>query len=224
MTADDMKRAAARAALAYVQPGTVIGVGTGSTADHFVDQMAAHQIPIRGAIASSDRTAARLAQHGIKVLELGDLDFSGGLPIPVYVDGADETDPERRLIKGGGGALTREKIVAAASDAFVCIADHSKLVDQLGAFPLPVEVIPMAAALVAAQLRRLGGQPHLRDGFVTDNGNLIIDTHDLDLADPVAVEAQINAWAGVVTNGLFAARRADVVLLGQPDGSVSQLG
>ena len=214
---DELKRAVARAALEYVTPcfGTdaAIGVGTGSTADLFIDELATHRDAIAMAVASSERSAARLRGHGIRVVDLNEV-----ASIPVYVDGADEIDPSLSMIKGGGGALTREKIVAAVAQTFVCIADASKRVAVLGAFPLPVEVIPMARNYVARELSRLGGQPKLRSGFVTDNGNEILDVHGLRITDPCALERQINQWPGVVTVGLFAARGADILLLGSPDG------
>lgn len=217
MTADELKIAVARAALPHVVPGELLGVGTGSTANHFIDLLAAEKIAVAGAIASSEASAARLRSHGIPVLSLDEA-IASGRRIPVYVDGADEIDPGLNLIKGGGGALTREKIVAAASDCFVCIADHSKCVEVLGRFPLPVEVIPMALALVARELTRMGGIPKLREGFVTDNGNLILDVAGLKITDPAAFETELNHLTGTVTNGLFARRRADVALVSSPDG------
>jgi ribose 5-phosphate isomerase A len=216
-TQDDLKRAVARAALDYVKPcfGTqdAIGVGTGSTADLFIDELATHRSSIAATVASSERSATRLRGHGIRVVDLNDV-----VSIPVYVDGADEVDASLAMIKGGGGALTREKIVAAVAQRFVCIADASKKVDVLGRFPLPVEVIPMARSYIARELARLGGQPRLRQGFVTDNGNEILDVHGLRILDPRALEQQINQWPGVVTVGLFAARGADVLLLSSPEG------
>lgn len=213
----ELKRAVARAALEFVAPyfGTpaAIGVGTGSTADLFIDELAAHQASIAATVASSERSAARLRRHGIRVVDLNDVES-----IPVYVDGADEIDPSLAMIKGGGGALTREKIVAAVAHRFVCIADASKTVPVLGHFPLPVEVIPMARNYLARELVRLGGQPRPREGFVTDNGNEILDVHGLRITDPVALEHRIGALAGVVTVGLFAVRGADVLLLGTPGG------
>ena len=197
----------------YIEWDWVIGVGTGSTANLFIDELAKIKGQIDGTVASSEASADRLRGHGIKVMEL---DQVGGLPI--YVDGADETTKHKHLIKGGGAALTREKIVAAASEKFVCIADDSKLVSTLGAFPLPVEVIPMAKSYVGREMVKLGGNPIFREGVVTDNGNLIIDVHDLKIDNPVELERTINQIAGVVTNGLFAQRGADVVLLGGPDG------
>ncbi len=214
MTADDKKKMAAIAALEYVVPGTVIGVGTGSTVNHFIDALAERMKgAVEAAVSSSEASTARLKQHGIPVI---DLNAAGSLSI--YVDGADESNRHLHLIKGGGGALTREKIVAAASKTFVCIADDSKLVDVLGEFPLPVEVIPMARSLVARQLTALGGQPKWREGFVTDNGNDILDVHNLEIMEPMKMETQINQMAGVVTVGIFAHRPADVLLLGGEDG------
>jgi ribose 5-phosphate isomerase A len=214
MNADTKKRLAAEAALEYVQEDSIIGVGTGSTVNLFIDAVAARKLRIRGAVSSSEASTARLKGHGIDVMELnstGDLDL--------YVDGADESDPHLRLIKGGGAALTREKIVAAASRRFVCIADESKLVDVLGRFPLPVEVIPMARSYVARQLVNLGGHPVWRERVVTDNGNLILDVHNLRIVDPVSLESTINQIAGVVTVGLFAKRPADVLILGTETGA-----
>jgi ribose 5-phosphate isomerase A len=216
-TQDELKRAVARAAVRFVPDGQIIGVGTGSTADFFIDELAGMKERITGAVASSERSAARLARHGIRLYDLNDVDS-----LPVYVDGADEIDSGFSMIKGGGGALTREKIVAAVARSFVCIADHTKLVPTLGQFPLPVEVIPMARSHVGRELAKLGGQPRVREGFVTDNGNLIIDVAGLSIDDPVGVEHRINGIVGVVTNGLFAARGADVLLLGTPDGVTEQ--
>ncbi|NBU24453.1 MAG: ribose-5-phosphate isomerase RpiA [Gammaproteobacteria bacterium] len=212
------KQAAARAALEFVGDDAVIGVGTGSTVNFFIDALAAHRGRIRGAVSSSEASTARLKAAGIEVL---DLNRTGDLE--VYVDGADETDHHRRLIKGGGAALTREKIVAAASRRFVCVVDESKVVDVLGRFPLPVEVIPMARSYVARQLVKLGGQPVWRENVVTDNGNQILDVHGLRILDPPALETAINGVAGVVTVGLFAHRAADVVLVGSAAG-VRRLG
>lgn len=213
MNPDDKKRIVAEAAIQYVNPDSVIGVGTGSTVNHFIDQLA-EKMPgqIRAAVSSSVASTERLAGYGIPVMDLNE---AGRLDI--YVDGADESNDRLQLIKGGGGALTREKIVAAASDSFVCIADDSKLVDVLGQFPLPVEVIPMARELVAAQLRDLGGNPVLRD-FITDNGNQILDVHGLRIDDARSLETAINQMAGVVCVGLFAHRPADVLLLGGDSG------
>jgi ribose 5-phosphate isomerase A len=198
--------------MAYVEDGMVVGVGTGSTVNHFIDALAARRDRIAGAVSSSEASTSRLRAAGIEVLELNS---TGDLML--YVDGADEANPSLQLIKGGGGALTREKIVAAASRRFVCIVDDSKLVDVLGRFPLPVEVIPMARSLVARRILRLGGQPVWREGVVTDNGNVILDVHNLEILDPPALETEINQIAGVVTVGLFARRPADVLLVARPD-------
>ncbi len=213
MSQQRLKIEVARAALEYVEDGMLLGVGTGSTVNAFIDELAASGKRLEAAVSSSEATTERLKEIGVKVM---DLNHTGDLEL--YVDGADEVDPHRRLIKGGGGALTREKIIAAASRKFVCIVDESKCVKLLGEFPLPVEVIPMARAYVSRQLRRLGGQPELREDFVTDNGNLIVDVHNLDLVDPVKVETAINQLPGVVTCGLFAQRRADVVLVATEGG------
>ncbi len=213
MTQDEMKKAAAQAALAYVEPGMIVGIGTGSTANHFIDLLAGMKDKIDGTVASSIASAKRLEGHGIRVLDLNE---AGQLSL--YVDGADESNEQLHLVKGGGGALTREKIVAGASDKFVCIADDTKLVSVLGKFPLPIEVIPMAQALVAREMVKLGGNPVLREGFTTDNGNIILDIHGMEIVDPVAMENRINQIAGVVTNGLFAIRPADVLILGSADG------
>ncbi len=213
MTQDELKAAVAREAVKHVVPDAIIGVGTGSTANLFIDELAKMRDRIQGAVASSVRSAERLAGHGIRVLDLNDVD-----DIPVYVDGADEVTAGLAMIKGGGGALTREKIVAAVARRFVCIADESKLVDRLGRFPLPVEVIPMARAHVSRALVAMGGRPVLRAGFVTDNGNQILDVSGLVISDPAAVETEINQITGVVTVGLFARRGADVLLLGTSGG------
>ncbi len=213
MTQDELKQAVAEAALAYVVEGKIVGVGTGSTARLFIEALATMKDRIAGAVASSEDTKRRLEGHGIKVFDLNDV-----TDIPVYIDGADEITPEMHMIKGGGGALTREKIVSAVAQKFVCIADGSKLVDVLGKFPLPVEVIPMASAYVARELTKLGGTPVLREGFVTDNGNLILDVQGLQILDPEDMETRINQIVGVVTNGLFACRPADVCLLGTSTG------
>lgn len=213
MTQDEKKKAAALAALDYIEAGAVIGIGTGSTANHFIDALARIRGRLEGAVASSVASAERLKKIGIPVL---DLNSTGDLPL--YVDGADEATRHLHLIKGGGGALTREKIVAAASRRFVCVADDSKLVDVLGEFPLPIEVIPMARSYVARQLVRLGGQPVLRAGFTTDNGNIILDVHNLKILNPVEIEERLDHIAGIVTNGLFARRPADVLLLGSDRG------
>ncbi len=210
---DELKRKAAEAALDYVRGIPVIGVGTGSTVNHFIDLLADIKHQIEGAVSSSDATTRRLKDLGIPVLDLnavGDLE--------IYVDGADEINPRLQLIKGGGGALTREKIIAAASRKFVCIADEGKYVDVLGRFPLPIEVIPMARSYVSRQMVKLGGQPEWREGFITDNGCQIIDVHNLEILQPIELERQINNIPGVVTVGIFALRPADVVLLGTPEG------
>ena len=213
MTQDELKQEVARAAIEYVVPGTIIGVGTGSTANFFIDELAKIKGKIDGTVASSIASAERLKGHGIPVYDLNAVDG-----ISVYVDGADEANKYLQLVKGGGGALTREKIVAAASKKFVCIADESKLVDILGAFPLPIEVIPMARSLVAREIVKLGGEPVLREGFTTDNGNIILDVHNLEIMEAVTLEQTLNNLVGVVTNGLFAMRPADVLLLGTKDG------
>lgn len=212
MNQDDLKKQAAEAALDYVESG-VIGVGTGSTVNHFIDALASVKHRIEGAVSSSEVSTERLKHHGIPVF---DLNAAGELAL--YVDGADESNGRLELIKGGGGALTREKIVAAASRKFVCIADESKLVEVLGRFPLPVEVIPMARSYVARELVQLGGTPVWREGFVTDNGNLILDVQNLEITDPKGLEQRINAIAGVVTVGIFALRPADVLILGSAQG------
>lgn len=217
MSQDDKKRAAARAALEFVEPRTVIGVGTGSTANHFIDLLVESRIELEGAVASSIATSDRLTRGGIRVLQLNDV---GRLPL--YVDGADEATRERHLIKGGGGALTREKIVAEASARFVCVIDDSKLVGSLGRFPLPVEVLPIAERLVREALTELGGDVERRAEFTTDNGNLVLDVRGLDLADPPAVESRLNQIPGTVTNGLFARRPADRLLVAG-DRGVRQL-
>ena len=217
MTQDELKQAVARAAIEYVVEGEIVGVGTGSTANFFIDELAKIKDRIKGAVASSEATAERLRAHGIEVLDLNQV-----ASMPVYIDGADEITPFGAMIKGGGAALTREKIVASVADKFVCIADGSKLVDVLGNFPLPVEVIPMAQRVVARKLAALGGEPRLRlkDGVpvLTDNGNLIIDVLGMQIPDPAAMEAAINNITGVVTVGLFARQGANVCLLGTPDG------
>jgi len=218
MSAEDRKQKAAEAALAYLDDARIVGVGTGSTVNHFIDALAAIKGRLEGAVSSSEASAKRLKERDIPVLDLN----SAG-DIPVYVDGADEANRHLQLIKGGGGALTREKIVAAASRRFVCIADDSKLKDVLGAFPLPVEVIPMARSYVARQLVKLGGQPEWRQGFVTDNGNVILDVHGLRILDPPKLESEINDIAGVVCVGIFARRPADVLLIAHDD-RVEKLG
>jgi len=217
MTQDQLKQAVAQAAVDHILPlldsKSVIGVGTGSTANCFIDALARHKTAFDGAVASSEATAARLKGHGIPVYDLNSVS-----ELEFYIDGADESDEHLHLIKGGGAALTREKIVAAVARTFICIADDSKLVPVLGAFPLPVEVIPMARSHVARQLVKLGGDPVYREGVVTDNGNIILDVHNMSIVDPVKLEADINAIVGVVTNGLFAARPADLLLLGTAEG------
>lgn len=213
MTQDEQKRAVAQAAIQYVPAGCVVGVGTGSTANYFIDELAKIKHKIEGAVASSEATAQRLAGHGIEVIDLNSVDL-----LPVYIDGTDEITEHLHMIKGGGGALTREKIVAAVAKKFICVADQSKLVGMLGKFPLPVEVIPMAQSYVARELTRLGGQPTLRQGFITDNGNIILDVRGLQILNPVELETTLNQITGVVTNGLFAKRGADVLLMGVDNG------
>lgn len=208
---DALKLQVAQAAIEYVKDG-IIGVGTGSTANFFIDELAKVKHKINGAVASSEATAQRLRNHGIEVFDLNSVDS-----LDIYVDGADEITEHLHMLKGGGGALTREKIVAAVARSFICICDESKFVPVLGKFPLPVEVLPMARSHVARELVKLGGQPQLRD-FTTDNGNLILDVHGLTISDPIAMEAKINQIVGVVTNGLFAARPANVLLLATPNG------
>jgi ribose 5-phosphate isomerase A len=213
MNREDMKRTAARAALDYIEHGMIVGVGTGSTTDYFIDSLAGLKERIEGAVASSLASAEALKRHGIPVLDLNEVG-----QLPIYVDGADEADASLRLIKGGGGSLTREKIVAAASRRFICIVDETKLVESLGAVPLPVEVIPMARRHAADALTALGGRPIMREGFVTDDGNLILDVPGLAITDPVQLEAELNQIPGVVDNGLFARRPADLLLAGTRDG------
>ena len=214
MTQDELKNEVAKAALKYVVPETIIGVGTGSTANFFIDQLATIKSSIKGTVASSIETANRLKSHGIDVFDLNEVS-----EISVYIDGADESNHHLNLIKGGGGALTREKIVAAVSKQFVCIADDSKLVDVLGKFPLPIEVIPMATNYVKREIiKSIGGNPVLREEFTTDNGNLILDIHGLTIDSPKTLESQLNNIVGVVTNGLFANRGADILLLGSQNG------
>jgi len=213
MTQDEQKQAVARAALAYVVDDAWIGVGSGSTANLFIDELAKVRHRIKGAVSSSVKSTERLRSHGILVEELNNVD-----DVPVYVDGADEVTRRGAMIKGGGGALTREKIVAAVARKFVCIVDGTKLVDVLGRFPLPVEVIPMARSYAAREIVKLGGQPALRMGFVTDNGNVVLDVHGIAITDPVAMETRIGAITGVVTVGLFARRGADVILMGTDEG------
>lgn len=213
MTQDEQKRAAAAAAIEYVPAGSIVGVGTGSTANYFIDALAKIKNKIEGAVASSDATAQRLKRHGIEVMDLNNVS-----DIPVYIDGADEITENLHMIKGGGGALTREKIVAAVARKFICITDQSKLVNVLGNFPLPVEVIPMARSYVAREIVHLGGHPALRQGFITDNGNVILDVHGLSILNPVELEGTLNQITGVVTNGLFARRPANTLLLGTDSG------
>ena len=210
---DEMKKAAAEAALAYVENGTIVGVGTGSTVNFFIDALATKKDDIEGAVSSSEESTARLKAHGIPVF---DLNAAG--PVPVYIDGADEINEYGQMIKGGGAALTREKIIAAVAEKYVCIADQSKMVGILGKFPLPVEVIPMARSYVAREIVKLGGDPEWRQGVTTDNGNWILDVHNLEIMKPMELEDKLNNIVGVVTNGLFAARGANIALLGSPDG------
>jgi ribose 5-phosphate isomerase A len=216
MDIEARKKAAAEAAISLIEDDVVVGVGTGSTANYFIDALASIKGRIRGAVASSVATEERLRRHGIAVFDLNSVDA-----LPIYVDGADEANKSLHLIKGGGGALTREKIVAAVAETFVCIADDSKLVSCLGEFPLPIEVIPMARSHVAREIVKLGGDPVYRQGFVTDNGNIILDVHGLRIEQPVTLEERLNNIVGTVTNGLFAARRADLLLLGTEDGVIT---
>lgn len=213
MTQDDKKKAAAYAALEYVEKNTIIGVGTGSTVNYFIDALATIKNTIEGAVSSSEESTVRLKAHGIEVFDLNEVS-----ELSVYVDGADEINPYNHMIKGGGAALTREKIVSAVAKKFICIVDDTKNVDVLGAFPLPVEIIPMARSYVARELIKLGGNPVYRQGVITDNGNVILDVHNLQIAEPLKLENEINSIVGVVTNGLFANRAADVVLVGTENG------
>lgn len=213
MTQNELKEAVGRAAIAYIPDDCIVGVGTGSTANYFIDALAEIKGRIKGAVSSSEASVARLKSHGIPVYELNTVD-----ELPVYVDGADEINHQLQMIKGGGAALTREKIVAAVADKFICIADESKLVDVLGNFPLPVEVIPMARSYVAREIVKLGGHPAYREGVITDNGNIIIDVHGLQITQANDLESKLNQIVGVVTNGIFAHRRADVLLLGTANG------
>jgi ribose 5-phosphate isomerase A len=213
MTQDELKAEVGRAALAYVTPGSILGVGTGSTVDKFIDALAASGMPLAGAVSSSERSTQRLRAHGLRVVEAAEVER-----LSVYIDGADEIDGRGCMIKGGGGALTREKIVADLAERFVCIADESKRVEVLGRFPLPVEVIPMAASQVARRFTAQGGRVVPRAGFVTDNGQIVLDVHGLAIADPLALESEINQWPGVVTVGLFARHRAHTCLLGTSRG------
>ncbi|MCC5796940.1 MAG: ribose-5-phosphate isomerase RpiA [Methylophaga sp.] len=218
MNADEMKKQAAWAALEYITTDGVVGVGTGSTVNHFIDALATIKHRIEGAVSSSHASTQRLKDYGIEVFDLNQVN-----EVAVYVDGADESNHALQLIKGGGGALTREKIIAAVADKFVCIADSSKLVDVLGKFPLPVEVIPMSRSYVAREIVKLGGQPVYREGVITDNGNVILDVHGLDIMEPIKLEKTLNDIVGVVTNGLFAMRPADVLLLGSENGTQTVL-
>ncbi len=213
MTQDEMKKAAAKAALDYVESGMIVGIGTGSTANHFIDLLANVKGKIDGTVASSVASEERLKSHGIPVMSLNNTG-----PLSLYVDGTDESDKYLNLIKGGGGALTREKIIAGASEKFICIADETKLVDIMGKFPLPIEVIPMARSYIAREIVKMGGQPALREGFTTDNGNIILDIHGLEILQPVKIEDAFNQLPGVVSVGLFARRSADVLILGTTNG------
>jgi len=213
MTQDEMKKAAAIKALEFIENDTIVGVGTGSTVNFFIDALASMKDKITGAVSSSEESTKRLKAHGIEVFDLNSVDV-----LDVYIDGADEITQHMAMIKGGGAALTREKIVAAVAKKFICIADDSKQVKVLGNFPLPVEVIPMARSYVARELVKLGGDPVYRQGVITDNGNVILDVYNLEILDPKALETQINAIVGVVTNGLFALRGADILVLGSKDG------
>lgn len=210
---DELKRQAAEAALDFIEPNTIVGVGTGSTVNYFIDALAARKHDLEGAVSSSEASTARLKAHGIEVLELNHV-----ADLPVYIDGADEIDAHLRMVKGGGGALTREKIIAAVADKFICIVDSSKVVGRLGAFPIPVEVVPMARSYVAREIVKLGGDPVWRQGVTTDNGNVILDVHNFDIVDPVQLEQQLNGIVGVVTNGLFAQRGADIALIAGSNG------
>lgn len=212
-TQDEQKCEVAQAAIQHIPIGSIVGVGTGSTANYFIDELAKVKHKIDGAVASSDDTAQRLKSHHIQVLELNNVS-----EIPVYVDGADEITEHLHMIKGGGGALTREKIVAATAKKFICVADQSKLVSVLGEFPLPIEVIPMARSYVARELVQLGGHPVLREGFITDNGNIILDVHGLKILNPTELEMDLNHITGIVTNGLFAKRGANMLILGTNNG------
>ncbi|MEW5838634.1 MAG: ribose-5-phosphate isomerase RpiA [Pseudomonadota bacterium] len=213
MNQDELKKQAALAALEYIKPGMIVGVGTGSTVNHFIDGLASIKHQIEGAVSSSNASTERMRKYGIPVLSLNEVS-----ELPVYVDGADEANQYLQLIKGGGGALTREKIIAQMAKTFVCIADESKLVPMLGKFPLPIEVIPMARSMIARELVKLGGNPVYRDDFVTDNGNQILDVHNLQIMEPAKLEAQLNNLPGIVTVGIFALRPADVLILASKDG------
>ena len=213
MTQDEMKKTAATKALDYIKDDAIVGVGTGSTVNHFIEALATVKGKIQGAVSSSEESTQRLKAHGIDVFDLNSVDV-----LDVYIDGADEITKHMHMIKGGGAALTREKIVAAVAKEFICIADNSKQVDVLGTFPLPVEVIPMARSYVARELVKLGGDPVYRQGIMTDNGNVILDVYNLDIIDPLSMETHINAIVGVVTNGLFAHRGANTLIIGTPEG------
>ncbi|MDH5258683.1 MAG: ribose-5-phosphate isomerase RpiA [Gammaproteobacteria bacterium] len=213
MSQNEMKKAASEAALEYIKAGDMVGVGTGSTVNFFIDALATIKHKIEGAVSSSEASTERLRSHGIPVFDLNEVN-----ELSVYVDGADEVTKHMSMIKGGGGALTREKIVAAVAKEFICIVDDTKLVDVMGKFPLPIEVIPMARSYVARCIVKMGGQPVYREGFITDNGNQILDVHNLSIIDPVKLETELNNIVGVVTNGLFAHRGANVVVMGTPDG------
>ena len=213
MTQNELKEAVARAAIEYIPDNCIVGVGTGTTANYFIDALAGIKGRIEGAVASSEASVQRLRSHGIAVFDLNSVDT-----MPVYVDGADEINQQLQMIKGGGAALTREKIVSAVAEQFICIADESKYVSVLGRFPLPVEVIPMARSYVSREIVKLGGHPAYREGVITDNGNIILDVHGLQITEPAKFETELNQIVGVVTNGLFARRRADVLLLGTSGG------
>ena len=210
---DQLKKLAAEAALKYIEPNSIVGVGTGSTVNFFIDALATMKHDIEAAVSSSEASTARLRKHGIEVIELNNVG-----DLPVYIDGADEIDEHRRMVKGGGGALTREKIIAAVAKKFICIVDESKVVGRLGQFPVPVEVIPMARSYVAREIVKLGGDPVWRQGFTTDNGNVILDIHNFDILDPIQLEQQLNSIVGVVTNGLFAQRGADTAIIASASG------
>ena len=213
LSQDQKKQAAAQAAIAYVKPDTIVGVGTGSTVNYFIDALATKADEIKGAVSSSDASTERLKKHGIEVFDLNEVGS-----FDIYVDGADEITEHKHMIKGGGAALTREKIVAAVAKKFICIIDDTKTVPMLGKFPLPIEVIPLARSYVARQIVKLGGDPEYRQGVVTDNGNVILDVHNLKILNPVELESSLNQIVGVVSNGIFAERGADIVIIGNDDG------
>lgn len=215
---EQQKKIAAKAALKFIKPGTIVGVGTGSTVNYFIEALGSIKDQVKVAVASSESSAKRLKEHGISVVDANQV-----TNIDVYIDGADEINPNLQMIKGGGGALTREKIVAALAKTFICIVDQSKVVQALGDFPLPIEVIPMARSYVSREMVKMGGMPRYREGFVTDNGNEIIDIYDLLINEPIALEEKINHIAGVVAVGLFARRHADILLIGQSDGTVNEV-